>query len=117
MNTTGVSGGTSVYSSVPAGVNTSNGTLDPSTAAVGNYTIKLVYTNSNGCVDSTTTTAQIKAIPTVSFGTNPTTMCTYDAPHTMVVNPVAVAPATGTFSGSITTSSFNPATAAVGANP
>ena len=34
MNTTGTSGGTLVYSSTPAGINTSTGAIDPATAAV-----------------------------------------------------------------------------------
>ena len=118
MSTTGTSaGGTFVYTSVPVGISSMTGALDPAIASVGDYTITLNYTDLNGCFGTATTNAVIHAIPTVTYSaSNPTTKCIYDAPFTIAVSPIPVLPATGIFSGAVTSSTFNPAISSIGVN-
>ena len=59
VTVSGITGGT--YSASPSGltINTTNGTITPSSSSAGNYTITYHFNDINGCADSTTTSFSI----------------------------------------------------------
>ncbi len=50
-----------------SGTGVSNGQFNPSTAGTGSHTITYVYTNSNACSDTATSTITVNAAPIVTF--------------------------------------------------
>jgi PKD repeat protein len=95
---------------VYSGPGVSGSTFTPNTAGVGTHTIKYVFTNSNGCKDSASTSV------TVNSGTTPTLgsfsdMCEDDSPLTLTGG----TPSGGTYSGTgVSSGIFNPSIAGPG---
>ncbi len=107
LNTATPSGGT--YS----GVGVSTGIFNPTTAGVGTHTLKYIYTNMYGCMDSITQTITINSLPTISFTTSPN-VC-YDA-ASFSLN-VATSPTGGTYSGTgVAVGQFTAANAGAGSH-
>jgi alpha-tubulin suppressor-like RCC1 family protein len=108
MNTTGtLASGTLLYTSATANIDSFTGELNPISNSVGTHTIKLEYSDVNGCKDIVTTTITIHDLPVVTFGTNPTELCYTNAPISLNVNPIG-----GIFTGTASSSSasFTPST-------
>jgi gliding motility-associated-like protein len=92
-----------------SGPGVTGNTFNPATAGVGTHTITYVYTNANGCSNTTTTSITVNALPVVNAGTY-APVCVEASPITLVGTPAG-----GTFSGpGVTGNSFNPATAGPG---
>ena len=92
-----------------SGTGVTGSQFNAATAGAGTHTISYLYADVNGCVNTSTTTITVNALPVVSAGTY--------APVCISASAVALAgtPAGGTFSGAgITGNNFNPATAGVG---
>lgn len=96
------------------GVFTGNGIVAnvfyPNLAGVGSHTLTYTYTNANSCTSTAAVTIQVYAMPTVTIGFVPASICINAAPITLVGTPAG-----GTFSGAgVTGNTFNPATAGLG---
>ena len=90
------------------GVN--SGIFTPANAGAGTHTITYMYTDANGCSDTTTTSAVVNALPTVTLGTF-SAVCLDDANVTLSSG----SPAGGTYSGpGVTGNSLDPTIAGVG---
>mgnify|MGYP003321134842 FL=1 len=63
-----------------SGTGVSNGQFLPTTVGQGTYTITYTYMNTNGCVNSATSTIQILAAPNVFLNFNVDEVCAADAP-------------------------------------
>ncbi len=62
-----------------SGTGVSNGQFLPTTVGQGTYTVTYTYMNSNGCVNSATSTIQILAAPNVFLNFNIDEVCAADA--------------------------------------
>ncbi len=86
-------------------------TFTPATAGAGTHIITYTYTAANGCTNAASSTITVNALPVVNAGTY-AAICINGA----IVN-LTGTPAGGVFSGAgVTGTSFNPATAGVGAH-
>ena len=107
---------------VPRTYATSKGTISTvgllTLAGAGTYTVTVIATGTiaPGCQNTKTITFDVWAVPTVSITPPPSTMCRDGATYTIQVSPAVVAPATGVFSGDVTSATFNPTTANIGLN-
>ncbi len=63
-----------------SGTGVSNGQFLPTTVGQGTYVITYTYMNSNGCVNSATSTVQILAAPNVFLNFNIDEVCAADSP-------------------------------------
>jgi len=63
-----------------SGTGVSNGQFLPTTVGQGVYTLTYTYMNSNGCVNSATSTVQVLAAPNVFLNFNVDEVCAADAP-------------------------------------
>lgn len=86
--------------------------FDPSLVGAGAHTITYMYTDGNGCSDTTTTLILVNSLPTVSAGAAQTDVCVYDGSVALIGTPSG-----GSFSGNgVTGSTFDPSAANVGIN-
>ena len=93
-----------------SGTGVTGSNFSPSTAGVGNHTIKYVVTNSNGCKDSATTTVNVTSGATASASIVPN-QCSNSASFTLTNG----SPTGGTYSGTgVLAGAFNPSAAGVG---
>ncbi|HRZ48989.1 MAG TPA: hypothetical protein P5338_06300, partial [Bacteroidales bacterium] len=114
-----VDAGISSLTGIPAGGNFSGPgiagstfvTFNPAAAGVGGpYTITYVYTDGNGCVNSTTGQVSVYVLPVVSFSGLNAAYCIDAAAATLTGSPAG-----GTFSGAgITGTTFTPSVAGTG---
>ncbi len=80
-NTTNLPGGTSTYAWQLGDGATDGGTnVTHSYAAVNTYTIKLIATGSNGCIDSLTKNVTVKPMPAIPVVTTPVSFCQFSVP-------------------------------------
>jgi hypothetical protein len=87
----GSNNGGGTYSSTPAGlsINSSNGTISPSSSSVGNYTITYIVPASGGCSQVVATTnVEIEAEPDATFSYGTTDFCAVGADPTPSRNQV-----------------------------
>ena len=90
----------------------SNTNFNPSALNVGTQEIVYNYTDGNGCSNADTVQTQIHALPQVSIITPiQSSYCANDA-----LLSLSSSPAGGSYSGSITSNSFDPSTAILGLN-
>ena len=88
--------------------------LNPSLTGTGNHLVSYIFTDPNGCTDSTSQSVTINPLPVVSFTGLDPKYCDYDAPATLVGTPAG---ATGVFSGNgVSGGSFDPSLAVTGTN-
>jgi hypothetical protein len=88
-----------------SGTGVSGGQLfNPSVAGVGHHTIKYIYTNSNGCADTSQADQQVRALPVVDFDQlDP--LCINTNSYTLIEG----SPAGGTYSGTgVNNGNFSP---------
>jgi PKD repeat protein len=91
---------------------TSTGSFNPATAGVGPTTLTYTFTDPNGCVNSSTITANVTS-PQVADAGNGFSICT----NASQVALTGFTPAGGTWSGSgISGDNFNPSSASIGTN-
>ena len=91
---------------------TSSGLFNPATAGVGPTTLTYTFTDPNGCVNSSTITANVTS-PQVASAGNGFSICT----NASQVALTGFTPAGGTWSGSgISGDNFNPSGASIGTN-
>ncbi len=107
LNTANPAGG--VYS----GPGVTAGIFSPSVAGAGTHTLQYVYTDANGCTDSTTQTITVNPLPVVDFPA---------LPGQCISSPALVltsgTPSGGSYSGpGVVAGSFSPALAGTGIHP
>jgi hypothetical protein len=100
-------GGTWTGNGVAAGI------FDPSIAGLGTHTLTYTFTNSNGCIGSTTETITVTPAPTVNLPNMPTAICMTSAPFPLGGG----TPIGGTYSGpGVTNNIFNASVAGAGSH-
>ncbi|MFN8165162.1 MAG: T9SS type A sorting domain-containing protein [Bacteroidia bacterium] len=93
------------------GTGISSNNFDPVVAGIGTHNITYIYTDAHGCTDSSSTTIDVLAAPSVTFSTVPS-VCTGHGPVTLSQG----SPAGGSYYGTGVTvgTTFNPSIAGIG---
>ncbi|MCF8296180.1 MAG: lamin tail domain-containing protein [Saprospiraceae bacterium] len=92
------------------GMGISGNTFDPVIAGVGSHTITYMYSDANGCLNTSSNVIVVNAVPVVSFTGLNASYCSNEAASVLTGTPVG-----GTFSGTgITAGTFDPAVAGAG---